>query len=273
MAQPHPPMTTAAHRTAEPQSHSPVRWLDTESSDLVRAFWRAGGGEDTYPRNLERALALALPVTLVKLARLHLHDVDRWLRARNVGLALDDGSRRAVFGCIVAHAGHGFLFVDGADNPDEIRFTIGHEVGHFLADHLLPRKKALELYGERILPVLNGTRAPSETERLSSVLSGIRLDGYRNFLPRSESADGGLDLWHVEGRADRIAAALLAPPERLLPRIVGATFAERTAHAVALLTSEYGMPAVAAIRYAQALLQTNGLGPTWAESLRQRLRP
>jgi hypothetical protein len=252
-------------------NRSPARWLDAESSDLIREFWLAAGAEEPWPRSLERPLALALPVTVIKLARLHLHEAEHWLRARGVALSFGggQGERRAVHGCIVAHAGHGFLFVDATDSPAELRFTVAHEIGHFLADHLLPRRQAERRFGAEILPVLNGQRTPTQLERFSSALSGVRLGSYQSYLPRSDSADGGLDLWKVEGRADRIGAALLAPPDLVLLAATGPDHATRLRRAVQALTGTFGFPPTAAARYAQALLQENGLGPTWSESLRR----
>jgi len=169
----------------------------------------------------------------------------------------------------MAHAGHAFLFVDGADDANEMRFTIAHEIGHFLADHLLPRRDALHYFGDTILPVLDGQRPATTAERLSSAFRGIRLDEYKDFLPRSDSADGGLDLWRVESRADRIGTALLAPPDEVLRHAVGTTFAERTEAGVQALTTRFGMPEAPARRYVQTLLEENGRGPSWSESLRR----
>lgn len=251
-----------------PASPATARWLDTESSDLVRDFWRAAGEVEAFPRALERPLSVALPVTLVKLAHLHVHDTELWLRARGIPLpfAEEPGAARSVHGCIVVLAGHGILFVDGADNAAELRFTIAHEIGHFLADHLLPRRKALAHYGDDILDVLDAKRQPTERERWSSILGGLQLDGYRSYLPRGEGDDSGLELWRVESRADRIGAALLAPPGLVLSAARGYGYSERRKNAIHALTSTFGLPLAPAIQYAEALLYENRAAPTWAET-------
>jgi hypothetical protein len=251
-----------------------ARWLDAESSRLVRSFWAAAGGEEPFPRSLERPMLLALPISIVKLASLHLHQADQWLRARGVGMRFTgdgrtDATDRPVHGCIVARSGHAFLFVDGADSPEDLRFTIAHEIGHFLADHWLPRTTAVDRFGTGILDVMDGKREPTMAERVSSLLRGVELQGTTSFLPRSESADGGLELWKVEGRADRIGAALLAPPERVLAAARAPTHAERLARAIDALTTTYGFPPAPAARYAQTLLEQNGQGRSWVEGLKR----
>jgi hypothetical protein len=251
-------------------THAPVRWLDAEARDLLAEFWQMAGDAEPFPRALERPLAMALPVSVVKIARLQLQDAESWLQRRRVSLDLaDDGSRRRLHGCILAQCGYGFLFLDGADSPDEMRFTMAHEIGHFLADHLLPRKQALAHFGPSIRPVLDGRRAPTMGERLGGALHGIQLDEYQNFLPRSESADGGLELWRVEGRADRIGAALLAPPELVLAYATAPRWADRRRACVEALTERFGFPRAPAERYAEALLAGNNKGPAWGEALRR----
>ena len=95
-------------------SQTAARWLDNESQDAVDLFWRSAGAFEDFPRTLERPLALALPVALVKLPRLRLKDVEHWLKARSIPFSFNCQSR-AMHGCLVAFAGQGVIFVDGAD--------------------------------------------------------------------------------------------------------------------------------------------------------------
>src|SRR5712692_3347921 len=106
-------------------------WLDTVGQDAINLFWKLSGDIETYPRNLERSLAFALPVVLVKLPHLRLWDIERWLQARGVGYQFNCQSR-AVCGCLVAFGGKGMIFVDGSDPDDERRFTLAHEIAHFM---------------------------------------------------------------------------------------------------------------------------------------------
>ncbi len=251
-----------------------TRWLDAESADLVREFWAVAGGEEPFPRNLERSLALALPVTLVRVPRLQLRHAAAWLHERGVRFPLEDeaGGARAVHGCILARAGYGFLFVDGSDNDADLRFTIAHEIGHFLAEHQLPRRRAIARFGAGIVDVLDGRRPPTNGERLAGNLAGMSFLSTHSFLPRAESAEGGLELWRVEGAADRIGAALLAPPAIVLAAAAGSVWEQRLDNAHAALIGRFGLPPTPALHYARTLLAENGLGPSWSESMRHALR-
>ncbi len=247
------------------------RWLDTASLDLVRDFWQAAGGEEPLPRRLEQPLALALPVSLVKIARLHLRHAEQWLRARGRSAAFDTPTAdRPLHGCLLAQNGHGIIFLDGADSPDEMRFTLAHEIGHFLADALQPRRWALATFGPHFAAVLDGERAPTTAERISLLLHGRQVGPCVNLMERAVNGSDALEVWQCEDRADRIALALLAPPDMVLAAARGGTHAERMAAAESLLVEQCGLPPTPAHRYAAALLATHGRAPSWAEFLRAR---
>ena len=93
-------------------------WLDGASQEVVERFWRQGGGDEYYPRDIERAVPLALPVALIKLPSLELRGVENWLAKRGRAFRFNCRSR-SVRGCLLAYGGLGFIFVDGADPEDE----------------------------------------------------------------------------------------------------------------------------------------------------------
>ncbi|HZQ09244.1 MAG TPA: hypothetical protein VFD70_21890 [Anaerolineae bacterium] len=59
-------------------------WLDRTSQTAIDDFWQRVGEIENFPRTLERAVAFALPVTLVKLPRLRLWDVEQYLKPRGI---------------------------------------------------------------------------------------------------------------------------------------------------------------------------------------------
>jgi hypothetical protein len=244
-------------------------WLDNASREAVNQFWRRCGEVEPFPRSLEQSVALALPVALIKLPRLMLSDIESWLARRAAPFSFNCHSR-AVRGCLVAVGGHGFIFVDGADPKDERRFTVAHEAGHFIVDYWLLREAAIEKFGGRIAEVFDGLRRPVVTERVHAVLADTRLGVYTKLMERDGGGSAGV--WEVEDRADRVALALLAPPEDVLSSAdaSGATFAERQAALTLTLRERFGLPASAADGYATSLLESIDRGPSWAESLRLR---
>jgi predicted small lipoprotein YifL len=202
-----------------------------------------------FPRDLATEAPVWLPVTLVPLPRLTTDAVRDWLTRYRLRPTLDTPSRR-VHGCMVAWVGKGILFHDSEDGEDERRFTVAHEVAHFVLDHLLPRRRALRAFGEGIREVLDGKRPPGPGEALSSALEGVPLGMQVKLLDRDGS--GSIRAGRVmqsEWRADRLAFELLAPAalarEELSPT--------REEAGVARLASRFGLPREVAREYARVL--------------------
>ncbi|HYG82139.1 MAG TPA: hypothetical protein VD861_17195 [Pyrinomonadaceae bacterium] len=171
-------------------------------------------------------------------------------------------------GCLIAYGGQGLIFVDGADPDDERRFTIAHEAGHFIVDYWLLREAAIGKFGGHIAEVYDGRRRPDVTERVHAVLAGTELGVYTKLMERGGGGDAGV--WEVEDRADRVALALLAPPDEVLSRAdtSAANFAERQAELTRVLREHFGLPAAVAASYSTSLLASVDRGPSWVESLR-----
>ncbi len=189
-------------------------WLDNAGQEIVNNFWRRCGETEEFPRRLERSISLAAPVCLVKLPRLKLAAVESWLARRGVSFQFNCGNR-AVRGCLVAFGGDGFIFVDGSDPEDEQRFTLAHELAHFLTDYWLAREKALKKFGPAITEVFDGLRQPTVTERVHYILHKIADS---NVISRLKRSIGGVDdgLWQrlpslAPGQAIISAASLARP--------------------------------------------------------------
>lgn len=204
-----------------------------------------------FPRDLAEDIPLVLPLTVVPLPDLTPRKGLEWLvshRRAHGGLVATDNLKH---GFTMAHAGVGVLFLNSADPPDEQRFTLAHEVAHFVLDHLQPRSRAVRARGKRILPVLNGEQAPTVAEQLFSVLERIPYGTQANFMGRD---DKGLprtgQVMELEQRADLLAFELLAPRQELLPLLNQAGRKELEAE----LISRFGLPVTEAPTYAGWLL-------------------
>src|ERR1700722_20152555 len=91
-------------------------------AELVRAFWTEAGAVESFPRELRRPIARALPVSIILLPRLRLDSVGAWLRENGVMCPCDERDR-SLQACVVACRGHGLIFLDGTDAADEQRFS------------------------------------------------------------------------------------------------------------------------------------------------------
>lgn len=245
-------------------------WLDNASQEAINQFWRQCGEIEPFPRNLERSISMALPLFLVKLPHLRLHGIESWFERRGASFRFNCRSR-SVRGCLIAYGGQGLIFVDGADPDDERRFTIAHEVGHFIVDYLLIRQTVLSKFGEKIMEVFDGLRLPSVAERIHALLAGTPLGVYTNLMERdSVSVLTRSEVGDVEDRADRVALALLAPPEIVIAETdaSASSYEQRETTMTGVLSERFGLPESIAIAYARALLESAGRGQSWVETLR-----
>src|SRR5687768_8715179 len=73
-----------------------------------------------------------------------------WLCRAGVACAV--GARdRPLRACLVAAGGAGFAFVDADGPEDERRFSLAHELAHFLRDYWQPRRAAQRRLGPAVL--------------------------------------------------------------------------------------------------------------------------
>jgi hypothetical protein len=205
---------------------------------------------------------MALPVMIVPISDLRPSSANRWFMSRGREQRLEQDNR-PLHGCFLGYEEFGFIFVDANDSPAEQRFTIGHETGHFLLDHYIPRRRAVERFGLGIKEVMDGKRRPTIVESFKSVLNGIPIGQHVNLMERKPGGMNAIDLYASEHRADRIALALLAPPDVVLQEMRTQNAGAIThALTVELLTSKYGLPQAVSQDYATLLLARAGVQPS-----------
>lgn len=242
-------------------------WINNDNSDAITNFWEYAGELEDFPRSLERPLAVALPVALVKLPKLTLHEIETWLRLRSVPFSFRCNSR-AVRGCLVAFGCKGIIFLEGSDPSDEQRFTLAHEIAHFLLDYWKPREKAISKFGNDISSVFDGRRHPTISERLYAVLSSTNLGIYIDVMERGSASES--ETWRVENEADKVALALLAPPDSVLKisDLSSGNFDDRLNSIIKTLISDFGLPKSISKLYGIELLNIVGKGRSWVEAIR-----
>jgi len=219
---------------------------NSEAAKIAEEFWQELSPLKKFPRDIEAAVTMRLPAGILKLPQLTGSTVADWLRGRRLLVTIPI-ERRPLMGCLVAYRGHGIIFLCGADERDEQRLTIAHEAAHLLHDYLVPRNRAINLFGPSITEVLDGFRPATPSERVEAVLEGVLIGAHVHVLPRTDFGwDSEPAVLASESGADALAMELIAPA---LCR--GALIAKLVAQKKSMedvcgaLAIHFGIPAVA----------------------------
>ncbi|NOK20960.1 ImmA/IrrE family metallo-endopeptidase [Corallococcus carmarthensis] len=208
---------------------------------------------EVFPRDLAADASMLLPVRPVGLKDLTSEKVRQWLAQR--GRTVEIGYHRQMHGCMVAWEGKGLVFFDRDDSPADQRFTLAHELGHFFLDHLLPRRRALDFFGDGIRDVLDQKRLPTREESLTAVLEGVPIGVQIHLMDRGPTGDIGKGVVaRSEQRADRLALEWLAPSKlarQVMQEGPDDTQVQRLAHS-------FGLPQHMAETYARLLRREEG---------------
>src|SRR5262249_17100680 len=144
---------------------------------------------------------------------------------------------------------------------------------HFMIDYWLPRRAAVGKLGDEIGQVFDGLRRPTVAEQVHSLVTNTAIEVYSDLMER-DAARGGMspELWAIEDKADKVALALLAPPETALAQVDLSVprFEQRHAALRSAMHDRFGLPMYIAASYSWALLASIGLGPSWVEDTIRR---
>ncbi len=214
-------------------------------------FWEAAGGRPPgFPRDLRHSVAIATPLAVADLPKLDTAAIARWTSA--MGLPLSGPSKqRPLRAALYASAHGGFVFLDSEDPTDEQRYSLAHEVAHFLIEFVERRRRAAARVGRSVLDAIDGTRAPTAAERMNAALAGFDLRPHLHLferaasgLPRTPAAS------HAEAQADVLAIELLAPVDVVQHVCPAGVPAQQAA---LRLSETFGLPADVATAHAREL--------------------
>lgn len=212
--------------------------------ELAGRFWAAAGDPPPFPRDLESAITDAAGLSVVELGGLSPAAVAAFLANSGVPPAAATPDR-PLRGALYCHRGTGFVFLDADDPPDERRFSLAHELAHFLADYDAIRRRVTKALGAAALEVLDGVRPATADERLHAVLRGRPLAAHVHLMARDPDGRAAGPERDAEDRADRLAFELLAPAALL--------DAGKRDEVAARLVGVFGLPPSVAGRYAALL--------------------
>lgn len=237
---------------------------------VAEGFWKPLLPFRTFPVDIERAIAFSnLPLHIDLIPGLEIDHVNQWIRVNQFPARIDKDNC-ALHGFLLARGGHGIIFVNGTDKREERRFSIAHELAHFLLDYQLPRINYLKLYGDSILEILDGKRLPTFEERLAFVVSELPTPIFAHALDNSRITSYERNqVWSAEWRTDTLAFELLAPFNIVISSLKKQKPEKRFEpifrQASNLLTTDFGLPSTLAGSYAKHLAKYLSGGITLAE--------
>ena len=237
--------------------------------NTAQEFWALVGARSSYPCDIKAAIILTLPLELYPVAGMRVKDVLDWAERIRLNCNIRGRDRR-LHGCRIADKGKGTIFFDTQDLEAEQRFTLAHELAHFLLDYQAPRQRALTILGETILPVIDGDRPPTLAERLHAVLITVPLGVMSHLMERPDEGLPSNTVIDVEDRANRLALELLAPAlplQKLMERaITPRGFSTRKTFLTEQLITQFGLSEAVASSYARYVLRQLG-EPTFRDWL------
>jgi len=220
------------------------------AAELAASFWAAVGEPEPFPRNLRNAIARTVPLTIVSLPNLRIESASRWLEKVQAPCRIES-SDRPLHGMLVTFRGLGFVFLNGADGEDEQRYSLAHELSHFLRDYWRPRQRVRQQLGDAGLEILDGDRMASIEERAVAAIESLPLQCQTHLLERTpDGSPASRSIGRAERDADRLAFELLAPVFHL-----SGTDLERRPRGEwpDVLHNRYGFPRWAAEQYLRIL--------------------
>jgi hypothetical protein len=248
----------AAHDKAEEQVQTSSATI-TRVRERATAFWADVPPDVGERRDVEAAVAWSAPLAVVALPALDEQRARAWLTERNV--PLDGGAgTRPLRGLLLASRGAGIAFVDETLEHAERRFTVAHELGHFLFDYVEPRDRVLR-EAPALIEVIDGWRPADRAERAEAILARVPLGLHTHLLERDTHGGAVYDVELAEDAASQLALELLSPwPEALdatraaAAETAGLPFDERVQRAAEVLAARFALPAErAAVRAVSAL--------------------
>jgi hypothetical protein len=215
---------------------------------VAERIWREVGYQPAFPRDIVQPIMETFDVAVILLPKLSIASLNAWLWGRGRA-PLSQHPDRALRGCLLARKGRGFIFLDGSIPPEERRFALAHEVAHFFAQYLEPRRQATAQFGPQILPVLDGERPATSAEKLAGILRGVPIGAFEDFLSRDDVGRPSVTILDIETEADLIALELLAPCSEVL------RLANLGPGLFSVLAARFGLPAWAAAEWGRLVTE------------------
>ena len=185
--------------------------MDLDQAYWANWFWKRAGGRPSPPVDIGYAATCALEVGICPIDGLTPVTAADYLR--RVGIECADGvDERELDGCIAVGPHGAMILVEMRDHDAHRRFTIAHEVSHYILDVHSHRHRAERRMGRDYVGTLYGSREVTPTERIDAWLNNVRTSAITHFMDRAPNGRYGCEnTLESECSADRLAIEILAP--------------------------------------------------------------
>lgn len=223
-------------------------------TDAASSFWLRAATPWSLKPNIHRAALRSLPLAIITMRDLRPSTLTEW-GARNGIESLTSLGDRPLHALLIAKSGRGIVFLSAEDDYAEQRFSLAHEIAHFLFDYQLAREKLAQTAGSTILDAVDGNRPVSLEERLAVALSPHTLPALPHLLDRGSFGEvEHSEIAIAEASADALGYELLLPSYIVL-RVANELRITQRGDLVFRLSEwierEAGFPKSAARRYAE----------------------
>ncbi len=231
-------------------------------------FWKRAGGRAGFPVDIGYAAMCALEVYIQEAAGLTTFSAVS--RLKRDGIRSADGiDERRLHGCIRVSERGAVILVEEKDDEAQKRFTIAHEVAHYILEVRRHQERAADRLGYDFARVLHGFREATPPERIDAWLHNIRTDGLLHFMDRAPAGGYGCARTReAERLADDLAVEILAPRSELTGGIYSfgrMGFPESLDAARQIAERRFGLPDGIAERYAKRVVWQIKGGPSITE--------
>lgn len=242
--------------------------MNSEVGYWAQWFWRRAGGWPTPPVDIGYAATCALEVGVRQVPGLTTGNAVHHLRHFGVARA-DSGSERELHGCISIGSRGGMILVEMCDDDSQQRFTVAHEVSHYILEVHRHHRRAAQRMGDDYVAALYGRREATSTERIDTWLNNLRSSSITHFMDRG--SNGGYSCGNTleaECSADRLALEILAPRVEMVRTVLDCRklpFRDVDDAVRRFAEKRFGLPNEVAGPYASRLVWELTGGPSTAE--------
>lgn len=228
-------------------------------------FWKRAGGRFDYPADIAYAATCALDVYVDEVAGLTPVSAAAHI-GREELCPLGGADERSLHGCVIVSRSGAAVLVEKCDDEAEKRFTIAHEVSHYIVEVKQRHERAADRMGRDFADTLYGLREPTLTELIDAWLNNTRSEAFAHFMDRTPGGGYGCSrTLEAECLADDLALEILAPRSEITAVISSMGLSESLKVARRVAERRFGLPNDIADRYAGRVVWQSKGGPSTAE--------